>query len=146
MLGNFLRPTSIRKHTANGGIVTVRFVPNHVRSALEAVMTEHERTAAERDAFAQFVDRIADLDTSADTMETTDTQPAAAQTLLQPDSRTDTQLADVHTVYRETVMSVPHYPKSTTNRFENTSPRSSAPKSPPHSRPATSFSPRCKST
>ena len=108
-LGNFLRPTSIRKHTANEGVVTVRFVPNHVRSALEVVMTEHERTAAERDAFAQFTDQIADLDTSADTMETTPTQPAATQTLLQPDSQMDTQLADVRTAYRETVMSVPHY-------------------------------------
>ena len=109
MLGNSLRPTSIRKHMANEGVVTVRFVPSHVRSALEEVMTEHERTAAERDVFAQFADRIADLNTSPNTMKTTSTQPAATQTLLQSDLRADTQLADVRTAYRETVMSVPHY-------------------------------------
>jgi hypothetical protein len=71
-------------------------------------MTEHRRTAAERDAFAQFADRIAALDISADTAPTR-TQPAATQTLLQADSQSDTQLADARTAYRETVMSVPHY-------------------------------------
>lgn len=109
MLGGFLRPTSIRKHAANERVVTVRFVPSLARSALEVVITEHRRTAAERDAFARFTNRIAALDTSTDTATTTHTQPAAAQTLLQPDSQTDTQLADARAAYRETVMSVPHY-------------------------------------
>ena len=108
MLGQSLRPISIRKHAANERVVTVRFVPSQIRSALEIVMTEHERTAAERDAFAQFTDRIATIDTSA-AMATTHSQPAAAQTLLQPDSQSDTQLADVRAAYRKTVMSVPHY-------------------------------------
>jgi hypothetical protein len=88
--------------------VTVRFVPSHVRSGLEEVMTEHRRTAAERDAFAQFADRIAALDTPADT-STAHTQPAATQTLLRSESQPDAQLADARTAYRETVMSVPHY-------------------------------------
>jgi hypothetical protein len=72
-------------------------------------MTEHSRTAAERDAFAQFADRITALDTPADTGVTMHTQPAATQTLLQSESQPDTQLADARTAYRETVMSVPHY-------------------------------------
>ena len=71
-------------------------------------MTEHERTAAERDAFAQFTDQIAALDTSADTAAM-HSQTAAAQTLLQPDSQSDTNLTDARTAYQETVMSVPHY-------------------------------------
>lgn len=91
--------------------MTVRFVPNHVRSTREVVMTEHGRTAAERDAFAQFADWIAAFDLSADTSLTTCTQPAAVQTLLQSDSEPDTQLAEARTAYRETVMSVPHYAK-----------------------------------
>lgn len=88
--------------------MTVHFVPTQVRSAIEEVMTEHRRTAAERDAFAQFADRIAALDISADTV-VTHPQPTATQTLLQSESQLDTQFADARTAYRETVMSVSHY-------------------------------------
>jgi hypothetical protein len=89
-------------------VVSVRFVPSYVRSAHEVVATERRRTSAERDAFAKFADRIADLESSAASPASEDT-PAAARPFLQPDSHADTQLARSRDAYRETIMSVPHY-------------------------------------
>lgn len=89
--------------------MTVRFAPSHVRSALEVAKTEQRRTESEHDAFAEFADRLAALTVPDDTSATVHTQSAAAQTLLQPESQSNNQLAAAHTAYRETVMSVPHY-------------------------------------
>lgn len=89
--------------------MTVRFVPSHVRSARERVATERQRTSAERDAFAQFTDRIADLDTSATNSPVGIDQPAVAQPILRSGSQSDTQLADARDAYRDTVMNVSHY-------------------------------------
>ena len=45
--------------------MATRFVPTHVRSAITVIETDHERTTTERDAFANFLHRISDLDVSA---------------------------------------------------------------------------------
>lgn len=89
--------------------MTVCFVPSHVRSAGEIVATERQRTSAERDAFAQFADRIVDLDTSATNSPTGFDQQPAVQMVLQSDTQSDTRLGDARDAYRDTVMSVPHY-------------------------------------
>lgn len=89
--------------------MTVRFVPSHVRSAREIVATERQRTGTERDAFAQFADRIAAFDVAAVDSATELDQPVATQPAFQSDSQAATQLVDARDAYRETVMSVPHY-------------------------------------
>jgi len=88
-----------------------RFVPAHVRSAIDIVETENERTTAERDAFATFADYLSGLDVSSIELHDVDPQYSPAQALVAPERtrHADSQLARVRDTYRETVMGVPHY-------------------------------------
>lgn len=91
--------------------MSTRFVPTHVRSAIDVVETDHERTATERDAFARFADRISDLDITSGDLHPDQPQYSPARTLVVPETarHPTSQLARVHDAYRDTVMDVPHY-------------------------------------
>lgn len=79
-----------------------RFVATNTQSALDVLATERERTAAEQKAFAQFHDHIA-------AMDVLQTHPSSVQLTLQTQSNKQNQLQSVRKVYRETVLSLPHY-------------------------------------
>lgn len=92
--------------------MTTQFVPTHIRSAIEVVATDRDRTVTERDAFARFADRISGLDVSSVDLNADYSQQPPAQTLVAPASAaTESQLARAREIYRETIMSVPHYTK-----------------------------------
>src|SRR5699024_5255861 len=92
-------------------IMTTRFVPTKTRSATEVVESDREWTTDERDAFATFTDRIADLDVATVDPTTDEFQRPATQLLAQSphDSNAATPLEEVRDIYRETVMAVDHY-------------------------------------
>lgn len=88
------------------GIVAVALLAavQHIREARATVERERSRAAAERDAFEQFAQRLADLDAKpAGAPETT-----AGETMLAR-SAEDPALERIRRAYRETVMAVPHY-------------------------------------
>ncbi|EMA56346.1 DUF7260 family protein [Halococcus thailandensis] len=91
--------------------MTTRFVPTTTRSATEVVESDREWTTDERDAFATFTDRIADLDVVAVNPTTDEFQQPSTQLLAQSphNSNAATTLEEVHDIYRETVMAVDHY-------------------------------------
>ena len=89
--------------------MTVRFVPRHVRSAIEAVSTERQRTAAERDAFDRFADRVDAVDISTDCSTPRPDRPATTQVALRTESQSKSPLTDTRIAFRETVMDVSHY-------------------------------------
>lgn len=90
--------------------MTTQFVPTHIRSAIEVVATDCDRTVTERDALARFADRISGLDVSSVDLNADYSQQPPAQTLVAPASAaTESQLARACEIYRETVMGVPHY-------------------------------------
>jgi hypothetical protein len=91
--------------------MTTRFVPTHVRSAIEIVATDRDRTTSERKAFTRFSDRLSDFSVAGVTSKTnppryTPVQGALDQTSI---SRSESQIARVCKLYRETVMGVDHY-------------------------------------
>jgi hypothetical protein len=91
--------------------MTTRFVPTKTRSAIEIVESDREWTTDERDAFATFTDRIADLDVAAVDPTTDEFQRPSTQLLAQSphDSNTATSLEEIRDIYHETVMAVDHY-------------------------------------
>ena len=91
--------------------MSIRFVPTHVRSAIDIVETEHERTVTERDALAKFADRISELGDGAVDLNSDQVQHSPSQTLLisETTGHTESQLARVRDIYHETIMSVSHY-------------------------------------
>ena len=91
--------------------MTTRFVPTKTRSAMEIVESDREWTTDERDAFATFTDRIADLDVAAVDPPADEFQQPSTQLLAQSphDSNAATSLEEVRDIYRETVMAVEHY-------------------------------------
>jgi hypothetical protein len=92
-------------------MMTTRFVPTNTRSAIEVVETDREWTTDERDAFATFTDRIADLDVAAVDPLADEFQQPSTQLFVQSlhDSNAATSLEEVRDIYRETVMAVAHY-------------------------------------
>lgn len=90
--------------------MTRRFVPAHVRSAIDIVETDHERTTTERDAFAKFADCLSDLDVSSVDLRPDHPHQAPVQTLVASEPPAcASQLARVRDAYCDTVMGVPHY-------------------------------------
>jgi hypothetical protein len=91
--------------------MTTRFVPTKTRSAIEVVESDREWTTDERDAFATFTDRIADLDVAAVDPTPDEFQQPSAQLLVQSPhaSNAAASLEEVRDIYRETVMAVDHY-------------------------------------
>ncbi|GAA0477765.1 hypothetical protein MUK72_14665 (plasmid) [Halococcus dombrowskii] len=91
--------------------MTTRFIPTTTRSATEVVESDRVWTTDERDAFATFTDRIADLDVAAVDPTTDEFQQPSTQLLAQSpyNSNAATSLEEVHDIYRETVMAVDHY-------------------------------------
>lgn len=78
----------------------------HLNAARSIVDEERDRTVDERDAFARFVDRIADLDADGSgTTAVAANEPLMTMSAAPPDR----QLQAVKSAYRETVMSLPHY-------------------------------------
>ena len=91
--------------------MTTRFVPTHVRSAIEIVTTDRDRTTSERKAFTRFSDRLSEFSVAGVASKTnpprhTPTQAALDQTSI---SRSESQITRVCKLYRETVMGVNHY-------------------------------------
>jgi|AntRauTorcE11898_2_1112593.scaffolds.fasta_scaffold07649_3 hypothetical protein len=74
---------------------------SRLHDAVGALDAEYDRTSRERDAFAAFVDRVADID--AENPRLTDGGSVAVN-----GSRTG-RLSEVVDAYRDTVMAVPHY-------------------------------------
>jgi hypothetical protein len=91
--------------------MTTRFVPAHVRSAMEIVATDRDRTTSERKAFTRFIDRLSDFSVIEVTPTTNSPRPTPVQTALDqtPLSRSESQIARVYKLYQETVMGVDHY-------------------------------------
>jgi hypothetical protein len=89
--------------------MATRFVATQTRSALDALATEHERTTAEQDAFAEFHDRITAMDVSQASLDNGHDQRLGVQAIMQ--SQPNKQLQRVRKAYRETIMSVSHYNK-----------------------------------
>jgi hypothetical protein len=91
--------------------MTTRFVPAHVRSAMEIVATDRDRTTSERKAFTRFIDRLSDFSVIEITSTTNSPRPISVQTALNqtPLSRSESQIARVYKLYQETVMGVDHY-------------------------------------
>lgn len=92
-------------------IMTTRFVPTNTRSAIEVVKNDWDWTTDERDAFAAFTDRIADLDTATVDPPADELQQPSAQLLLPSPQASNAagSLEEVCDIYRETVMGVSHY-------------------------------------
>jgi hypothetical protein len=87
--------------------MAIRFVATQTRSALDALATEHKRTTAEQDAFAEFRNRITAMDVSQASLENRHDQRLGVQAMIQ--SQPNKQLQRVREAYRETIMSVSHY-------------------------------------
>jgi hypothetical protein len=89
-------------------------VVTHIPAACEIVQTERDHTAAERDAFAQFSQRVAALDppssTDAHPQPPGQTPPQTMTSQMTPSSSSTTNgLTTVQQAYRETVMGIDHY-------------------------------------
>lgn len=84
-----------------------QFVPIHIQPALDILVTEREQTAAERDAFGAFHDRIEILEASQ--VHSAGARARQRDTPLGLKPSPNTQLQRTREAYRETVMSVPHY-------------------------------------
>jgi hypothetical protein len=91
--------------------MTTRFVPGHVRSAIEVIATDRDRTTSERKAFTRFIDRLSEFSVTGVASETDPSSHTPAQTVLgqASSSRSESQTARVCELYRETVMGVDHY-------------------------------------
>lgn len=87
--------------------MATRFVATRTRFALDALATEHERTTAERDAFAEFRERITAMDASQVSLDNGHYQQLGGQAIIH--SQPNKQLQRVREAYRETIMSVSHY-------------------------------------
>jgi hypothetical protein len=74
----------------------------HIAEARSLVAEERDRTAAERDAFADFERRVSGIEASPSV-------PTGGSTVAMTTGPPDRQLQHVRDAYRETVMSVPHY-------------------------------------
>lgn len=92
-----------------GGVNTVFLLSliENIRDAKPVVNEERDRTAAERDAFAQFSEQVARMDA-------TRTPAAGGPTgdggvLAMEVGAEDARLTEVARAYRNTVLSVPHY-------------------------------------
>jgi len=93
-------------------LAALAFVPD----ARAVLRREHERASDERDAFARFARRVADLDTTAAPNPSSGAHanraPGVNGTLALSEtggSPPDDRLARARRAYRDTVMSVPHY-------------------------------------
>jgi hypothetical protein len=89
--------------------MATRFVPAAVRSALEALTTERERTIAERTAFETFRTHVTAIEPPENGLAGTHEQRSGAGRALMGGSRSDGRLRRVRDAYRESVMSVSHY-------------------------------------
>lgn len=79
----------------------------YLKSARTDLTEEQSRTAAEREAFLEFANRVADLSAeSRPKMSRASTGGAVAMATTGPSANA---LAEVNAAYRETVMAVPHY-------------------------------------
>lgn len=75
--------------------------------AMDIAQTEIDILTAERDAFDDFLARLADVST--DCLDVSPTDVGTAGATLVDQSQPTTNLDAVRTAYRETVMAVPHY-------------------------------------
>lgn len=106
--------TSLVNTGSRNGLAIV-VVLARVPQAIAVVRQEHERTAAEREAFEQFARQIADLEPAQAAVSasavggSTDDGSVAVATAKSPVPPTGDSLEDVREAYSETVMSVPHY-------------------------------------
>lgn len=91
--------------------MTTRFVPTHVRSAIEVVATDRDRTTSERKAFTRFSDRLSEFSVAGVASKTNPPRHTPAQAVLDQTfiSRSESQITRVCKLYRETVMGVDHY-------------------------------------
>ncbi|WP_435079690.1 DUF7260 family protein [Halococcus sp. AFM35] len=91
--------------------MTTRFVPTHVRSAIEVVATDRDRTASERKAFARFSDRLSEFSVTGTASKTNPPRHTPVQTALDQTSisSSESQIIRVCKLYRETIMDVDHY-------------------------------------
>jgi hypothetical protein len=87
--------------------MVTQFVPSNTQSALDILATEHERTAAEQEAFAKFHDRIDAMGVSQGNGG--QARPSGVQPTLQTQSDDQNQLQHIRKIYRETVIDLPHY-------------------------------------
>src|SRR5699024_843808 len=87
--------------------MVTRFVATHTRSGLEMVENECELTKAEQDGFAQFCDRLTEMQVSSSHYDIKHNYQLNSQTIRQP--QPNNQLQRVLTSYCETVLDVPHY-------------------------------------
>lgn len=87
-------------------------VENTLSRALDAIRVERERTAAERDAFAEFGERVGELSPGVSAGESTSSvRPIAGggySSVSSAPARAN-ELEQVRKFYESTVMSVPHY-------------------------------------
>ena len=89
--------------------MATQFVPAAVRSALEILATERERTLAERDAFKAFRTHVTTIEPPKNRASSTHGRQSSAQRTLVKQSHSDERLQRVRDAYRESVMSMPHY-------------------------------------
>lgn len=89
--------------------MATRFVPTAVRSGLEALATERERTLVEQDAFETFRTHVTAIDPPEDGTDGAREQRSDARRVLVRRSRSGKRLQRVREAYRESVMTVSHY-------------------------------------
>ena len=93
--------------------VTALVALTHVCNAVEECRCEQQRVLDERDAFSELADRVAALgpeSVPSSTIDTADPVARLHQTATSAKS-VDIRLQRVLSIYRDTVMSVPHYEK-----------------------------------
>lgn len=101
------------------GVAVIAILPR-LPDAVDVTREEYERTAAERDAFEQFTQRVAAIEPAdgnpahrGTSSESPATGPVATRTTEVPSGPRstpgETPLEGVREAYRETVMAVPHY-------------------------------------
>lgn len=100
--------------------MTTRFVPAHVRSAIDIVVTDRDRTVSERRAFTSFIDRLSEFSVESIDSKTNLDCSTPVQIVLEQtqSSHSVSQLARVRELYRETVMGVEHYPEEYGDSFD----------------------------
>jgi len=93
------------------GLVTVVLLAalQRVNEARSEVQEEQSRTAQERDAFAEFAQRVAKLDPSRSGHQLASADGATATVAMAGRTPTDDRLEAVRDAYRETVMAMSHY-------------------------------------
>lgn len=79
--------------------------PTHLPDAMAIVAEEQDRASAERNAFARFVERVAELDPQSSDQRTQVSGLASPATTRSK----RTPCREVYEIYRETVMATPHY-------------------------------------